>query len=288
MAITDNLTDVFNAMWPLIADRLQNTLIQTGSSAITSPPATAGAPVSAQYLTLTNDSSLTAERMLAAGNLITLTDGGANSTLTLGVDSTKLTISAGKLDKAGAGTLALSAAGNYTLTAPATGTLALGAGTLAVGSANDVTGAAHTHAIASSSNPGAAASLLASDAAGKIQLVQVGLGVAPAYPLHILDTGVQARLAYDSTHLTDVYVDSGGNLKLAPTGVLIINAGGDAVVPNINYSGALGQPNRKWLTLDVAELHAEILVAREKVVTIGGRFMVAAGGLLIGDCPAGV
>lgn len=140
--------------------------------------------------------------------------------------------------------------------------------------------------LTSSSNPGAAAKVLATDASGKLQLVQIGLGVAPAYPLHILDTNIQARIAYDATHYADFYVDSGGSLKLSPTGMLIINAGGEAVVPNINYSGALGLPNRKWLTLDVAELHAEILVAREKVVTIGGRFMVAAGGVLIGDCPA--
>lgn len=140
--------------------------------------------------------------------------------------------------------------------------------------------------LTSSSNPGAAAKVLATDAAGKLQLVQIGLGVAPAYALHVLDTNVQARFAYDNTHYADVFVDSGGNLKLSPVGMLIISAGGEAVVPNINYSGALGLPNRKWLTLDVAELHAEILVAREKVVTIGGRFMVAAGGVLIGDCPA--
>ena len=140
--------------------------------------------------------------------------------------------------------------------------------------------------LTSSSNPGAAAKVLATDTAGRLQLVQLGLGVAPAYALHVLDTNVQARFAYDSTHYADVFVDSGGNLKLSPVGMLVISAGGEAVVPNINYSGALGLPNRKWLTLDVAELHAEILVAREKVVTIGGRFMVAAGGVLIGDFPA--
>lgn len=143
--------------------------------------------------------------------------------------------------------------------------------------------------LTSSSSPGASAKVLATDAAGKVQLVQVGLGVAPAYPLHVRDAvGVQSRIAYDATNYADVYVDSGGNLKLAPKGMLVINAGGDAVVPNINYSGALGLPNRKWLTLDVAELHADILVAREKVVTIGGQFMVAAGGVLISDCPASV
>jgi hypothetical protein len=50
------------------------------------------------------------------------------------------------------------------------GTLALGAGTLTVSSSNDVTAATHTHAITSSSAPGAAASILATDSSGTITL----------------------------------------------------------------------------------------------------------------------
>jgi hypothetical protein len=141
--------------------------------------------------------------------------------------------------------------------------------------------------LTSSANPGAAAAVLATDSNGRLQLVRLGLGAAPSYPLHIVDaTGIQARIAYNSTHYADIFVDSNGNMKLQPTGMLVLNAGGDAVVPNVNYTGSIGLPNRKWLTLHVAELQAEILVAREKVVTIGGRFMVAAGGVLIGDFPA--
>lgn len=61
--------------------------------------------------------------------------------------------------------------GGFTGTIPATGTLAIGAGTLTVSTINDVTGATHTHAITSSSNTGAAASILASDVTGGLSLV---------------------------------------------------------------------------------------------------------------------
>ena len=89
----------------------------------------------------------------------------------------------GKLTKAGAGVLTLSAADAYTLTVPATGTTALGAGTLTAATVNDVTGATHTHAITVSSNPGATASILASDATGYLQLTGFGVGATAPTPL---------------------------------------------------------------------------------------------------------
>jgi hypothetical protein len=42
-----------------------------------------GAPTSAQYVTLATDATLTNERVLTAGANITLTDGGAGSTVTV-------------------------------------------------------------------------------------------------------------------------------------------------------------------------------------------------------------
>lgn len=50
------------------------------------------------------------------------------------------------------------------------GTIALGAGSSSVSSTNSVSGANHTHAITSSSNPGAAASILATDANGNLTI----------------------------------------------------------------------------------------------------------------------
>jgi len=42
-----------------------------------------GAPTDAQYVTLSTDGDLSAERVLTAGTNITLTDGGAGGTLTI-------------------------------------------------------------------------------------------------------------------------------------------------------------------------------------------------------------
>lgn len=52
--------------------------------------------------------------------------------------------------------------------------------TLSVSSTNS----GDSHAITTSSNPGAAASILASNASGYLQLPRIGLGVSPSYPLH--------------------------------------------------------------------------------------------------------
>jgi len=49
-----------------------------------------GAPVDAEYVTLSNDGSLTQERVLTAGIAIDLTDAGANSTFTVDFDSTEV------------------------------------------------------------------------------------------------------------------------------------------------------------------------------------------------------
>jgi hypothetical protein len=64
------------------------------------------------------------------------------------------------------------------------GTLPTAAGTLTVATLNAISAAGViTHAITSSSNPGAAASILASNASGYLQLVRIGAGVAPSVPI---------------------------------------------------------------------------------------------------------
>lgn len=50
-------------------------------------PAASGAPTDATYVTLTSNGTLTNERTLTAGTGITLTDGGAGSTVTAAVNS---------------------------------------------------------------------------------------------------------------------------------------------------------------------------------------------------------
>jgi hypothetical protein len=56
------------------------------------PGAAGGAPTSAQYLVVTLDGTLSAERSIAAGNGINFTDGGANSTFTIAADAASDTV----------------------------------------------------------------------------------------------------------------------------------------------------------------------------------------------------
>jgi len=55
-------------------------------------------------------------------------------------------------------------------------------GTLTVSTSNASAGN-HTHSVTSNSNPGAAASILASDASGYLQLTRLGAGMAPSSPI---------------------------------------------------------------------------------------------------------
>ena len=132
-------------------------------------------------------------------------------------------------------------------------------GTLSVGSSNNPAGS-HTHAITSNSDPGAAASLLASDASGFLKLVKL---------------------------YVDTLVDkSGGNLTIAPAGDVTFNPGGNDLLPYTNYDLNLGAINKKYLTLHAAELWVETLVSHDTLATIGGRILVAPTTTLTRDLPA--
>jgi hypothetical protein len=53
------------------------------------PPDTTGAPTGAQYVTLATDAGLSAERVLTAGNGVTLSDAGANGAITVAAPLTE-------------------------------------------------------------------------------------------------------------------------------------------------------------------------------------------------------
>ena len=84
-------------------------------------PGTGAAPSAVPYVTIGNTASLGTERALTAGNCLTLTDGGANSTATLAVAScTSANLATGVTDETGSGALVF--ATSPTLVTPNLGT----------------------------------------------------------------------------------------------------------------------------------------------------------------------
>jgi len=154
-------------------------------------------------------------------------------------------------------------------------------GTLTVTSANTAAGS-HTHAITASANPGAATALLKSDSSGYLQLVRLGLQVAPLYPLHVAGATEQFRLEYNTANYTSFVADSTGTLTITPTNNLNLYAAGNVVfdptgndiLPATSYDLNIGQLFKKYLTLHAAELWVETLVAQDTIATIGGRILV--------------
>lgn len=144
-----------------------------------------------------------------------------------GLDGNSLTLNQSLTTGGGIGTLTWPG-GGATLTIPVTGTAALGAGTLTVSTTNDVTGASHTHAITSSSSPGAAASILATDSSGNLTIagtlaesnttdststttgaIQVAGGLGVAKTINCLRLGAGAVPASDRAIAASVQIGSG-------------------------------------------------------------------------------
>jgi hypothetical protein len=92
--ISGSLTQLIDGTSYLIAGS-NITIASASSGAVTiSSTGGGGAPVSAAYVTVGNDATLTNERSLTAGTGLVLTDAGANSTITLGInDSIVATVS---------------------------------------------------------------------------------------------------------------------------------------------------------------------------------------------------
>ena len=133
--------------------------------------------------------------------------------------------------------------------------------TLHVGASGlGLTVGANAVVLTSSDNPGAAASILASDASGYLSLVRLK---------------------------TDTLADkSGANLTIAPAGDVTFNPGGKDLLPYTNYDLNIGSINKKYLTLHAAELWVETLVAQEVKATINGRVVVGPSTNLTSDLSA--
>ncbi len=99
---------------------------------------------------------------------------------------------------------------------------------------------------------------------------------------------IQADEAVFSTSLTVPLIETAsGNLTIQPAGDLVLNPGGNDVLPTANYDINLGAINKKYLTLHAAELWVETLVAQETIATIGGRILVGPTTTLETDLSSG-
>jgi hypothetical protein len=170
----------------------------------------------------------------------------------------------------------------------------------AEGTATSFARSDHVHAITTSSNPGAAASILASNASGELTLQNVyvpdgGLvGVSGGVGWTFDNTG--SELEATATLRIDGDLDfvgaqsittTAGNLTLAPAGDLVLNPTGNDVLPNSGYDINLGSVTKKYLTLHAAELWVQTLVAQDVMATIGGRIITAPTTMLATDLGSG-
>jgi hypothetical protein len=170
----------------------------------------------------------------------------------------------------------------------------------AEGAATSFARSNHTHAITTSANPGAAASILASNASGNLTLQNVYVpdggfvGVSSGVGWTFDNTGSEleatASLRIDGD-LDFVGAQSitttAGNLTLAPAGDLVLNPTGDDVLPDSGYDINLGSITKKYLTLHAAELWVQTLVAQDVLATIGGRIITAPTTMLATDLGSG-
>lgn len=149
----------------------------------------------------------------------------------------------------------------------------------------------HVHAIDHSSNPGAAQKILSSTSAGYLQLVRLGLGVAPLYPLHIRSTTEQARFEYDANNRASITVASDGDITLATAtnaagGDIILDPVSNTVRTTSNYDVELGLAYTRWKQVHGGELHIQNLVPVDDGATFGGRMIIAMNTFLIANVSA--
>lgn len=163
-------------------------------------------------------------------------------------------------------------------TLPATGTFAMGAGNASVSSTNNTATATHTHAVTSSANPGAAASLLASNGSGHLQLVRLGIGIAPTQPLEVAGN-IFANAATANLFLKDTSTGF-----QASTSTLVSLQDNNCLRSTNFTSGLVGlnicaNGNAEFANVDIrGAIHAGLIVFNAQMATAGtlGVFKSAA------------
>ena len=250
--MSERISELANALWPEFARRLA-----AGGVAVT-----AGGSGTSDHGRLTGLSDDDHPQYLTSGR-------GDGRYTTLAAFSAHAADPAAHHALATAGNSGISVAGQaISLAAAAAGAgLGYAAGVLSINVAGlGLSVASDAVTLSSSSNPGAAAAILASDASGYLNLV---------------------RLVLSDRLRTPTIDTASGNLTLQPAGDITIDPVGNDVLPATNYDINLGALSKKYLTLHAAELWVETLVAQNTIATIGGRILVGPTTYLSRDMGTG-
>lgn len=152
----------------------------------------------------------------------------------------------------------------------------------------------HTHAITTSANPGAAASILASSSDGYLQLVRLGLDVAPSVALQAQGTTPQLRIQSDASHYATFGADGSGNLTILPSGNSVLLDGdktlssddwasqttGWGIYPESTH-GRSGYADFRYIYAD--ELHVKAFIADLEQALAGGQIISKSVAILAAD-----
>lgn len=250
--MSERISELANALWPEFARRLA-----AGGVAVA-----AGGSGTSDHGRLTGLSDDDHPQYLTSGR-------GDGRYTTLAAFSAHAADPAAHHALATAGNAGISISGQaISLAAAAAGAgLGYAAGVLSVNVAGlGLSVASDAVTLSSSSNPGAAAAVLASDASGYLNLVLLVLSDRLRTPT--IDT-------------------ASGNLTIQPAGDIVVDPVGNDVLPATNYDINLGALSKKYLTLHAAELWVETLVAQNTIATIGGRILVGPTTYLSRDMGTG-
>ena len=133
---------------------------------------------------------------------------------------------------------------------------------------------------------------LSAVASGQV-LASNGTGAAPVYTASPSVTAltasgaVQGATVTGTTSVTTPTLTASANLTLSPTGDIITSPTGLDILPGTGYTTNIGALTNKYLSLHVAELIAETLVAQNTLATIGGRVLVGPTTTLTSDLSSG-
>lgn len=207
---------------------------------------------------------------LGISNSSTLSMTGQELTLTLFDSTNPTTIQPD--DAAGTGSAEIAAHRDHThaIAAAAPASNLTVATTNAEGDATSFARSNHSHAITTSSNPGAAAAILATDASGLLTVEGLGISEAAAANQIVMPSGGEINT-------------TAGDMTISPVGDLITDPEGNDMLPAANYDINIGSLAKKYLTLYAGELTVGTLVAEDILSTIGGRILVGPTTKLVTD-----